>query len=404
MSDQDSYYADPGPTPNLTDAQLAACAVPGGLNGSSSDCMWDSDPKAAIPGILSPRNLPSLIRRDFVTNSNDSYWLANPAQPLTGFNASLGSIESQRTLRTRSGLAMVQERLAGTDGQAGARFTLEQLQVLMMSNQTYAGQILRDGLVSLCQHNPQVTLADSTLVDISAACPVLQAWDLHDDLNSRGAHLFREVMRAGNGDDHLPAAWKYLTPFDVNDPVNTPRGLDPSNNPLALQALAAAIKRLRDAGIALDARLGDVQYVVRNGERIPIHGGTDDAGLFNIITSPFAGPAGYPEVSSGASWIQATAFTRKCPVSRGILTYSLSPNPDSPHYADQTKLYSQKKWLDLPFHAKDVAAAAISTVRLIEGSRDCKHQGWMKFRKPSFPNQGACVAYFEGHQAKRLGE
>ena len=398
----EAYYADPGPTPNLSGAQLATCAVPGGLDGSRSECMWNSDPEAAIPGILSPRHLPSLIRRDFVTNSNDSFWLANPAQPLTGFNASLGSVESERTLRTRSGLTMVQQRLAGTDGGAGSRFTLEQLQALMLSNQTYTGQILRDGLVSLCQRNPQVTLASSLLVDISAACPVLQAWDLHDDLDSRGAHLFREVMRAANGGDRLPAAWNYLVPFDVSDPVNTPRGLDPTNNPAALQALATAVQRLRDANIALDARLGDVQYVVRNGERIPIHGGTGASGLFNIITSPFAGVAGYPEVSSGASWIQATAFTQKGPVSRGILTYSLSPNPDSPHYADQTKLFSQKQWLDLPFHEKDVKAAAITTLRLAEGKDDCKGQGWRRFRKPHFPNQGACVSYFEKPGAHRI--
>jgi acyl-homoserine-lactone acylase len=366
--------------------------------------MWGTDPDAAAPGIFGPSNLPQLFRTDFVTNSNDSFWLTNPAEPLTGFNGSLGSVESERTLRTRSGLVMVQQRLAGTDGQAGEKFTFEQLQTLMLSNEAYTGQILRDGLAVLCQANPLVTLPDSTVVDISAACPVLAAWDLHDNLESEGAHVFREFMQAEGGGRVLPSEWNYLVPFDLSDPVNTPRGLDPLDNPAALEALAVAVKRFQDVGIALDAPLGDLQSVTRNGERIPIHGGTNASGLFNIIGAPFAGAAGYPNVTSGSSWIQATDFTEGGPVSRGILTYSLSPNPDSPHFADQTKLFSQKQWVDLPFTDEDVEAAAVSSVSLLEGKADCKKGGWQAFTKPSFADQGECVEYFDALRMQRLDE
>lgn len=393
-----AYYADPGLVPNLTDAQRAACAVPGGIDGSRSECMWGTDPDAAAPGIFGPRNLPSLIRSDFVTNSNDSHWLANPAEPLTGFDSSIGSVSTARSFRTRAGLAQVLERLAGTDGQAGSRFTLEQLQGLMMSNLAYAGRVLRDDLVTLCRNNPQVTLPSSAVVDISAACPVLAAWDLRDNLDSTGAHLFREFAQAS-------VSRNYRVPFDVNDPVNTPRGLDTANNPAVLQALATAVQRLNGAGIPLGARLGDIQYEVRNGQRIPIHGGTGASGNFNIINAPFnASAGGYPNVTGGGSWIQATQFTKQGPVSRGILTYSQSPNPDSPHFADMTQLYSQKEWVELPFHEKDVARAATETVRLAEGKDDCKHQGWRKFTQPSFAHQGACVAYFNDLAKQRLEE
>jgi acyl-homoserine-lactone acylase len=403
-SSGEAHYSDPGPIPNLTDAQLAMCPGFGGLDGSRSECMWGTDPDAAAPGIFGPSNLPQLFRTDFVTNSNDSFWLTNPAEPLTGFNGSLGSVESERTLRTRSGLVMVQQRLAGTDGQAGEKFTFEQLQTLMLSNEAYTGQILRDGLAVLCQANPLVTLPDSTVVDISAACPVLAAWDLHDNLESEGAHVFREFMQAEGGGRVLPSEWNYLVPFDLSDPVNTPRGLDPLDNPAALEALAVAVKLFQDVGIALDAPLGDLQSVTRNGERIPIHGGTNASGLFNIIGARFAGAAGYPNVTSGSSWIQATDFTEGGPVSRGILTYSLSPNPDSPHFADQTKLFSQKQWVDLPFTDEDVEAAAVSSVSLLEGKADCKKGGWQAFTNPSFANQGECVEYFDALRMQRLDE
>ncbi|MBK5116485.1 MAG: penicillin acylase family protein, partial [Thermoleophilia bacterium] len=37
-----------------------------------------------------------------------------------------------------------------------------------------------------------------------------------------------------------------------------------------------------------------------------------------------------------------------------ILTYSLSENPESPHYSDQTRMFSNKKWINPPFCAKEV--------------------------------------------------
>lgn len=41
---------------------------------------------------------------------------------------------------------------------------------------------------------------------------------------------------------------------------------------------------------------------------------------------------------------------------RGILTYSQSEEPDSPHYSDQTKLYSQGRWLKFPFTEAEIMA------------------------------------------------
>ncbi|MBW2419437.1 MAG: penicillin acylase family protein [Deltaproteobacteria bacterium] len=403
-SSGEAVYADPGPIPNLTAEQTALCSPFGTVLGNSTFCQWRDDPDAAAPGIFGPSNLPELFRTDYVTNSNDSYWLTNPAEPITGVDPILGSVGSERELRTRGGLTLVQSRIAGTDGQAGSKFTLAQLQGLMLGNDAYSGEILRDGLVALCVANPTVTLPDTTMVDISPACPVLAAWDLHDNLDSEGAHLFREFMNAGDGGRTLPSSWNYVAPYNLADPVNTPTGLDPVNNPAALQALAEAVQLLNDAGIALDAKLGDLQSEPRGAVQIPMHGGTNASGLFNIIGASFQGAAGYPNVTSGSSWMQATEFTANGPVSRGILAYSLSPNSDSPHYADQTLLFSQKQWVDLPFTAEEVDAAAESSLDLSEGKSDCKKGGWQAFTNPVFSNQGECVEYYNALRQQRLAE
>jgi acyl-homoserine-lactone acylase len=406
-SSGEALYADPGPIPHLTDFQMENCTPFGSVLGNISFCQWGTDADAVAPGIWGPSNLPSLFRKDYVSNSNDTFWLANPAEPLTGFQSNLGVPGAEQTLRTRSTNAMVEQRLNGTDGLPDTKFTLKQLQTIMLSNQNYTAQILRDDVVTLCEANPSVTLPDGTIVDISEACPVLAAWDLHDNLDSRGAHVFREMIAeaGGRSSRRLPEDFNYKVPFDAANPLTTPRGLDTDDNPVVLEALARSVQKLDDAGVALDARLGDLQYVVRNGELIPMHGGPESQGVFNKVTANFdAAAGGYPEPSSGSSWIQATEFTDNGPVSRGILVYSQSPNPASPYYADQTMKFSQKEWVDLPFTEDEVAAAAESTLNLSEGKDDCKGSGWQAFTNPTFANQGDCVVYYNALRQQRLKE
>jgi acyl-homoserine-lactone acylase len=116
----------------------------------------------------------------------------------------------------------------------------------------------------------------------------------------------------------------------------------------------------------MNATLGQVQTEPRaGGERIPIHGGPGPEGIFNVITPiDLKADLGWTKIRHGSSWIMAVEFTEKGPISQGVLTYSQSTNPTSPHAADQTRLYSQKGWDELNFTPAAVRKAAVSTVVL----------------------------------------
>jgi len=364
----EAYYADIGAVPNVSNAKAQACNTALGaqttqllgipiLDGSRTACRWDNDPDAIQPGSFGPKNMPSMIRRDYVTNSNDSYWLSNPAQRLEGFARIIGDERTTRSLRTRLGLRIVQQRLDGSDGLRGKGFNLGQLQDAVFNNRQYAGELFRDRLVAICKAEP-VMQGSQGPVDVREACPILEQWNLRDDLDSRGAVLFRRFATKllalpgpAGGVSSNPAA--YEQPFDVNDPVNTPRGL--SNNQNTRTALADAVKELRDLAIPLNARLREFQSEARGNERIPIHGGPGTLGVFNAISAPFAGKAGFPDVTTGSSFVMAAHVNgTRCPESRSILTYSQSANPASPYYADQTRMFSQKKWVDMRFCTEEV--------------------------------------------------
>jgi acyl-homoserine-lactone acylase len=193
---------------------------------------------------------------------------------------------------------------------------------------------------------------------------VLARWDLRENLDSRGAILFRGFW------SHAPASLSlWSQPFDVANPVNTPRGLNTSL-PGVKTALGDAIAELRGAGIALDARVGDVQGVTRHGSRIPLHGGPGDPnGEFNAIYAPFIAGRGFGDVEDGSSFVQVVTWgAGRCPDAATILTYSQSENPSSRFNSDQTRLFSRKRWLTDRFCRSDVRRHTVDTT-VLHGDR-----------------------------------
>jgi hypothetical protein len=216
----------------------------------------------------------------------------------------------------------------------------------------YLGELWRDAVVAMCRANPTLVGSNGP-VDVSGACPVLAAWNLRDDLDSRGAVLFRRFADRAIA---IPGG-VFTTPFSASDPVNTPRGLDTSN-PQVRTALADAVDDLRGAGMPLDVPLGQVQYESRGAERIPIHGGPDALGVFNVISADWTPPRGYPDIVDGSSYVQVVRPTGGCPDAHTILTYSQSPDPTSRWFADQTRMYSRKQWIAFPFCDGQIATDA----------------------------------------------
>ncbi|RSM95217.1 penicillin amidase [Streptomyces sp. WAC 01325] len=358
-----SLYTQSQVLPRITDDLAGRCSTGLGkvtypaagvavLDGSRGDCALGSDPDAVQRGTFGPSRMPTLKDAPYAENSNDSAWLANADRPLTGYERIFGNIGTQRSLRTRGAI----EDVAAMAERGG--LTVRDLERQEFRNRVPAADLAVADTAKACAALPggTATGSDGKAVDVSAACAVLAHWDRTMDTGSRGALLFDRFWRKLSA--KVPAAQRWKVPFSAADPVRTPNTLN-TGAPGFATALADAVAELRAAGIALDSRLGEHQVVVRNGQRIPVPGGTEGMGVWNKIEPVWdQARGGYTEVTTGSSHIQAVGWDgSRCPVARTLLTYSQSSNPNSAHFSDQTRLFSGEKWVTARFCEKDILAS-----------------------------------------------
>jgi acyl-homoserine-lactone acylase len=355
-----AFYADISGTPNVDQELLDRCRVSVSelpayvvvLNGADPQCEWKTDSRSHVPGTLPAELMPRIRRDDYVTNSNDSYWLANPAAPLTGYSPIIGPERTERTLRTRAGLTMVREQLE-KDG----RLSPAEIQQILYSQRNYGAELFLDDVLKVCKS------AD----DIAAACAALQGWDRTANIDSRGVAVWIEFWKTASQIDGI-----YKVPFDPDNPVDTPRGIAVDKPEIAKavhNSLAGAQTVLADAGISLDAPWSQLQYEPRNGEDIPIPGAPGSSGMFSYILAPLTKGKGYTPIITGNSYIQVISWDKEGALqSTGMLTYSQSPEPESLHYSDLTELYSRGQWIELPFTEEQILADPNLTSMTLSGN------------------------------------
>ena len=399
------WYTDASATPRIGDAAkerflernrtdlIAALLVENRvamLDGSEPDDEWVTVDGARSPGLEPPGALPQLERTDYVLNANDSHWLANPAAPLEGYSPLGGPERLPQSLRTRQNHLVAQALVA-----RGA-VTVTDVLDAVLGNHSLSAELLVGEVVERCRAAGSVAHGGKT-VDLTAAAEVLAAWDRSANLDSVGTVLWRETLRTFERGEWLDAGPLFAGSFDADDPVSTPSGLAPAPidgpDPVT-HAVATAVGLLTAAGVAIDAPLGDVQWVQRGAERVAVHGGTECEGLLNIMSPTGALSAGLPvdsleprpipppavggrgglgvggyQVDYGTSFLMAVELTDEGPRGFGVLAYGQSGEPSSPRHADGSVAFGAKVLRPLLFADADIAADPELVTRVVTGPR-----------------------------------
>ena len=315
------------------------------LDGVAQRVRVGRRPRRGGPG--DPRPAGAAARHAGATTSRTPttrYWLPNADVRLSGFPRILGPEGTPRLLRTRLGL---------THGRAAARrhgraraqpaSPSTTLQGVFFANRNLSAELARDAVVDRVPRARR-----SRTWRRPARCS--RRWDRRADTGSRGAILWRET-------------WTRLAEprRAVDGPVRPRR---PGRHPARprrrrqrrlLDALTAAVADLRAKGIALDVPLGELQAEPRGSAADRRSPAARRGRAASTSSPPAATRPGRYDPCTGASFVMAAGFDSQGPAARRVvLSYSQSENPRSPHYADQTRLFSRERWLPMRFTEKQI--------------------------------------------------
>ena len=212
-------------------------------------------PTPREPGLFGPSQHAALFRADYVTNSNDSYWLSNPKQPLEGFARIIGDERTARTLRTRIGLIMTQARDRRHRRLGPPRLHAPATCSAWCSAtaSTAASSSRDDARVDvprlLRRHGAQLDRARSPSATPATCSP-------RGTCTRTSTRAARCCSAASGSARSAPRRRRGRTPFDATDPVNTPNALDTREPAGPVGVRRRDLNDLRGANIPLDAPLG----------------------------------------------------------------------------------------------------------------------------------------------------
>jgi acyl-homoserine-lactone acylase len=351
-----ALYMNQSVVPHLLPEQIKTCGIPEiiaeglpGLKGNTHTCGWHIDSTAVQSGITPATQMASLLRDDFVQNSNDSAWLTNPKSPLVGYSPLVSRQDKSLKIRTRFAL----NRLQG-DG----LLTPKYIENMVTDNKVYLADLVLNDLLQLCRQEKE----DTSLIK---ACISLESWDGKANIDSSlGIMYFEFVM---DSFDKREKMWRI--PFDAKDPLNTPRGLaldEPSVVEGIKDALYEISDIINDFNLPDNARWGDIQLAIRGDEKIPLPGGYGDLGIYNVLEpkrddyySDEQAERNVTGMKKGSSYIQLVMFNEEGPEAKGLLASSQSSDILSPFYNDQTKLFSKQYWPIIPFTEAQIKKATV---------------------------------------------
>jgi len=335
-ADRDGHieYLYNGTLPKRSKGDLAYWA--GIVPGDTSETLWtEYHTFDELPKVIDPPN-------GYVHNTNDPPWNAGWPTQLDPKNYPPYVAPINISFRAERSLHMLSEN---------PKWTYDQFITNKLSTRSeMADRILPDLIAAARQFGTDRA---------KQAADVLEKWDRNNEITSRGGVLFVNWATRFMGGPAFGSQAGFAIPYNMNEPLTTPRGLkDPKR---AAQMLdEAAAQTIKESG-TLDVEWGTVMRYKLGGVDLPANGGFGNLGVFRVITF---GPMtnGTRSQVHGETWVSLVEFGDE-PKMKVLMSYGNSSQPGSPHQIDQLPYLSRKELRNAWRTRKDVEANLESKVK-----------------------------------------
>jgi acyl-homoserine-lactone acylase len=313
----------------------------GVVAGDTSATEWNHVlPQHRLPALVNPKG-------SYVQSCNSAPWYTNLQQIIDRHRFPDDLTPNFNSMRTQLSLQMIE---------SDPKLTLEKVLSDKYNTKLLLADRVKDDLLKAVRGQTVNGIA------LDEAAELLQQWDNTTSRDSKGSLLFIEFWKKYGKVAKRP----YQVDWDENRPAYTPSGLGEPDT--AREALAAAVKELKQDYGMIAVSWGDVHRLRRGNLDLPIGGFISeyrkdieefrgapfgDFGAFRIVRYDKPKDGKYV-AKGGDSFVFAVEFTSP-PTAHSICAYSQTDDPKSPHHTDQSELFAKEQWKRANFTEEDIA-------------------------------------------------
>jgi acyl-homoserine-lactone acylase len=274
-----------------------------------------------LPRLLNPRG-------GYIMNSNNPPRFVSLRDPLDMSKYPRSFERGPLGLRPQLALNMIEER---------ERFSVDDVIRLKYNTRMLIAERVKRGVIDA------VTATADAPQEARDGADALEAWDDRVASGSRGAVLFEKFWDNYTAVTRTP----FETPWQEENAVRTPAGIGARS--AAVSALADAVRSTRQAYGSERVAWGDVNRFRAGTVDLPGDGGNGALGCYRVMRFDEAPGervrvagntgGGKPLAGFGDAWVLVVDFSGGVRA-RSVVAYGQSSSLDSPHSADQLRIFA----------------------------------------------------------------
>jgi acyl-homoserine-lactone acylase len=303
----------------------------------SADIWTRLHPVADLPRLLNPRG-------GYVMNSNNPPQFVSLRDPIDMSRYPRSFERGPLALRPQLALDMLEAR---------ERFSPDDVIRLKYGTRMLLAERVKRGVIDA------VAVTADAPREARDGAAALDAWDDRVAADSRGAVLFEKFWENYAAATRAP----FETPWQAENPARTPAGI--AARALAVTALADAVRTTRQTYGSERVAWGDVNRFRFGALELPGDGGNGALGCYRVMRFDDAPGervrvagnigGGKPLAGMGDAWVLLVDFSNGVRA-RSVVAYGQSSSLESPHSADQIRIFADHNLRPVWFREREVRA------------------------------------------------